>query len=102
MSRIFREIFLGDLGGEKGASLSSLSLGVLGRERGRGFADDSERSCQCSRWCNVHPILFLDVISNRNHSATVSTVQKICDGLEIHIRDFFASPLFDETEQEVR
>ncbi len=43
-----------------------------------------------------------NIVSGRNHSATVSTVQKVCDGLDIHIRDFFASPLFDDTEQEVR
>ncbi len=52
--------------------------------------------------CGVTQSTLNNIISGRNHSATVSTVQKICDGLEIHIREFFASPLFDELEQEVR
>ncbi len=52
--------------------------------------------------CGITQSTLNNIISGRNHSATVSTVQKICDGLEIHIREFFASPLFDELEQEVR
>ena len=43
-----------------------------------------------------------NIISGRNHSATVSTVKKICDGLEIGILDFFTSPLFEDLEQEVK
>ncbi len=51
--------------------------------------------------CGITQSTLNNIVSGRNHSATVSTVQKICDGLEIHIRDFFASPLFDELDQEV-
>ncbi len=51
--------------------------------------------------CGITQSTLNNIASGRNHSATVSTVQKICDGLEIHIRDFFASSLFDELEQEV-
>lgn len=43
-----------------------------------------------------------NIISGRNNSATVATIQKLCDGLEITIQDFFASPLFLDLEQEVR
>ena len=43
-----------------------------------------------------------NIISGRNHSTTVSTVQKICDGLDIGIVDFFASPLFEQIDQEVK
>lgn len=41
-------------------------------------------------------------VSGRNHSMTVSTLQKLCDGLEITIREFFASPCFDSIEQEIQ
>ena len=41
-------------------------------------------------------------VSGRNHSTTLSTVQKICDGLEIPSSLFFKSALFDEIEQEVK
>ena len=43
-----------------------------------------------------------NIISGRNNSATVSTIKKICDGLEIRIIDFFDSELFAHLEQEVR
>ena len=43
-----------------------------------------------------------NIVSGRNGSATVSTVKKICDGLEITIREFFEGELFDDLEQEVQ
>ena len=43
-----------------------------------------------------------NIVSGRNNSATVSTLQKICDGLDITIGEFFASSLFDKIEQEVK
>ena len=42
-----------------------------------------------------------NITGGRNKSVTVSTVKKICDGLEMNIREFFASPLFDDLEQEI-
>lgn len=43
-----------------------------------------------------------NIVGGRNNSATVSTIKKICDGINISIRDFFESDLFDDLEQEVR
>ena len=43
-----------------------------------------------------------NIISGRNNSATVSTIQKICDGLGITITEFFTSDLFDNIEQELK
>lgn len=43
-----------------------------------------------------------NIVSGRNNSATVSTIKKLCDGLEITIKDFFESSLFDDLEQEVK
>lgn len=42
-----------------------------------------------------------NIISGRNKSTTISTIQKLCDGLEISVVDFFSSPLFLNLEQEV-
>lgn len=42
-----------------------------------------------------------NIISGRNHSTTVSTLQKLCDGLGITIQDFFQSDLFIGLEQEI-
>jgi len=43
-----------------------------------------------------------NIISGRNHSTTVSTLQKLCDGLGITIQDFFRSDLFVGLEQEIK
>lgn len=43
-----------------------------------------------------------NIISGRNRSTTVSTVKKICDGLDITIQDFFESDIFVGLEQELK
>ncbi|MBE7035560.1 MAG: helix-turn-helix transcriptional regulator [Ruminococcaceae bacterium] len=43
-----------------------------------------------------------NIVGGRNNSTTISTIKKVCDGLNISIREFFLSPLFDNLEQEVR
>lgn len=43
-----------------------------------------------------------NIINGRNKSMTVSTVKKLCDGLEISVKDFFESELFHDLEQEIK
>lgn len=43
-----------------------------------------------------------NIIGGRNNSATVSTIQKLCDGLEISIIDFFNCEIFKNLEQEIK
>ncbi len=43
-----------------------------------------------------------NITGGRNNSTTISTIKKICDGLEISVQDFFRSELFDNLEQEVK
>mgnify|MGYP002554424138 FL=1 len=43
-----------------------------------------------------------NIVSGRNHSATVATIKKLCDGLDITLRNFFDAPVFDALEQEIR
>ena len=43
-----------------------------------------------------------NIVSGRNNSTTISTIKKICDGLELSIIDFVSSPLFENLEQEIR
>lgn len=42
-----------------------------------------------------------NIISGRNKSTTVSTIKKICDGVEISIVEFFSSDIFKDLEQEI-
>lgn len=43
-----------------------------------------------------------NIISGRNNSATISTIKKLCDGLEISVIEFFDCPLFADLEQELK
>ena len=52
--------------------------------------------------CGITQSTLNNIISGRNTTTTVSTIQKICDGLEITILDFFSSSLFDNLEQEIK
>lgn len=54
-----------------------------------------------SMLCGITQSTLANMMGGRNRSTTVSTVKKICDGLEISIGDFFDSPLFQDLEQEI-
>ena len=43
-----------------------------------------------------------NIVSGRNNSTTVATIQKLCDGLGITIGEFFTSDLFNEIDPEVK
>lgn len=43
-----------------------------------------------------------NIVNGRNNSTTVSTIKKLCDGLEIEIIEFFNSELFRNLEQEIK
>ena len=43
-----------------------------------------------------------NIVSGRNHSTTISTIKKLCDGLGITLEEFFHSELFRHLEQEVQ
>ncbi len=51
--------------------------------------------------CGITQSTLNNIISGRNKSATVSTVKKICDGLNITIQQFFDSDVFFDLEQEI-
>ena len=55
-----------------------------------------------SGMCGLTQSTLNNIVSGRNNSATVATVKKICDGLEISILDFFNCTLFEELEQEIQ
>ncbi len=43
-----------------------------------------------------------NIISGRNNSTTISTIKKICDGLDISIQAFFDSENFYNLDQEIK
>ncbi len=64
-----------------------------------------QRSITLNKLANISGITqstLNNIMSGRNNSTTISTIQKICDGIEITIIDFFNNPLFEEIEQEIK
>lgn len=52
--------------------------------------------------CGMTQSTLNNIVSGRNNSATVSTIQKLCDGLNMELPEFFDSDLFRNIEQEIR
>lgn len=65
----------------------------------------AERGLSINKLCTLSGITqstVNNIVNGRNNSTTVSTVQKICDGLGISVRAFFDDPLFENVEQEIK
>ncbi len=47
------------------------------------------------------PSTIYSMLNSKSQNPGVVSIKKICDGLNISIRQFFDSPLFDNLEQEI-
>lgn len=52
--------------------------------------------------CGVTQSTFNNIINTGSKNPTISTIAKICDGLDITIKKFFDDKLFEDNEQEVK
>lgn len=50
----------------------------------------------------VNPPTIYSMLNSKSKNPGVVSLQKICDGLDITIRDFFNDELFDDIEQEIK
>ena len=50
----------------------------------------------------VSPSTIYSMLNEKSQNPGVVSIKKLCDGLEISVRDFFNCPLFDELEQEIK
>lgn len=50
----------------------------------------------------VSPSTIYSMLNQKSQNPGVVSIKKICDSLKITVRQFFDSPLFDETEQEIK
>lgn len=49
----------------------------------------------------VPPSTIYSIFNQKSMNPGVVSIQKICDGLNISIRSFFDSPLFENLDQEI-
>ena len=50
----------------------------------------------------VSPSTVYSMLNEKSQNPGVVSIKKICDGMEISIREFFDSALFDDLEQEIK
>ena len=80
-----------------------MNIGEATRLRIRELCDVNNITInKLSTICGITQSTMNNIMSGRNNSTTVSTVKKICDGLEITIKDLFNSAFFDDLEQEIK
>ena len=52
--------------------------------------------------CGITQSTLNNIVSGVSKKPTVSTVKKVCDGLDISLNTFFSSEVFEKLEQEVK
>ena len=80
-----------------------MNVGQAVRERIAELCE--EKHITINKLANISGIMqstLNNIMSGRNNSTTISTIQKICDGFEITVTDFFDSHLFLGIEQEIK
>ena len=50
----------------------------------------------------VSPSTVYSMLNEKSQNPGVVSIKKLCDGLEISLREFFDAPIFDEIEQEIK
>ena len=49
--------------------------------------------------CGISPSTVYSILGEKSKNPGVNTVQQICDGLNMSVREFFDDPLFENLEQ---
>ena len=63
------------------------------------------RGISVNKLCNMSGVTqstVNNIINRKNNTTTVSTIKKLCDGLDITLGEFFSTEEFDRLEQEIR
>lgn len=65
----------------------------------------SERNIAINALANtsgVSPSTVYSILNEKSQNPGIVSINKLCDGLEITLREFFDSELFEGLEQEIR
>ena len=50
----------------------------------------------------ISPSTLYSVLNEKSQNPGIVTIKKLCDGLEISLREFFNDDIFDDIEQEIQ
>lgn len=80
-----------------------MNIGEAVRERILQLCE--ERNISVNKLCTISGVTqstVNNIVNGRNNSTTISTIKKLCDGLDITVEDFFADEIFRNLEQEIQ
>jgi len=52
--------------------------------------------------CGVSPSTIYSMLNQKSQNPGIITIQKICDGLGITVRDFFEDPVFENIDPVIK
>ena len=55
-----------------------------------------------ANFSGVSPSTVYSMLNEKSQNPGVVSIKKLCDGLDITLREFFDSPIFDDIEQEIK
>ena len=50
----------------------------------------------------VTPSTAYSMLDKNRRDVSITTIKKLCDGLDVSLGEFFSAPVFDTLEQEIR
>ncbi len=50
----------------------------------------------------ISPSTIYSMLNAKSNNPGIVSIQRLCDGLDISVRKFFDSPLFENLEQEIK
>ena len=72
-------------------------------ERFRQLCDQRGiKSNELANLSGVTPSTVYSLLDQRRRDISITTIKKLCDGLDITLGAFFSTPEFDGLEQEIR
>lgn len=79
------------------------TMGIACCERIHQLCDERNISLnKLSTICGMTQSTLSNITSGRSNNPTVSTIKKICDGLDITLVQFFDTDVFNSLDQEIK
>lgn len=60
------------------------------------------RRNRLANMAGISPSTLYSVLNEKSQNPGIVTIKKLCDGLEISLREFFDADVFDDIEQEIK
>ncbi len=80
-----------------------MNVGLAVRERILQLCQERHITInKLSTICGITQSTLNNIMNYGSSNPTISTIKKVCDGLELTLSSFFDSPLFENLDQEIK